>query len=253
MHALVRKLEEGQLQPGSEEEAKAMVWLEARRKAGVKGGAVVADLLRRFQAGQLQPGSEEETKALAWREARREGGVKGRSVVADLLRRFKSGQLQPGSEEEASARAFAEAGKNSAKPLSVPRAIAPGQKYPQPNLSVSVLGGLVHAPYSSQVPPDGLPVEESAFSRRVDSLQLAAHEGGWREAQPASQGQRGVCVSSQEGLARLATMPAFVQRQAPLKAADLKEERGKIGSRAREIFAELWPDMVEEDDEKAVM
>jgi hypothetical protein len=52
----------------------------------------------------------------------------------------------------------------------------------------------------------------------MDSLQLAAHEGGWREAQPASKG--GVCVSSQAGLDRLATMPVFVQRQAPLDAAD---------------------------------
>jgi hypothetical protein len=32
-----------------------------------------------------------------------------------------------------------------------------------------------------------------------------------------------------------------------------KEERRNVGSRAHEIFAELWPEMVEEDDEKAVV
>ncbi len=132
-------------------------------------------------------------------------------------------------------------GKNRAKPLSVPRAIAPGRKYPTPQLGISVLGGMVSAPCSSQAPPDGLPETESAYSRRMDSLQLAAHEGGWREAQPAGKG--GVCVCSHEGLARLDALPAFVQRQAPSDAADQKEERRKVVSRAREIFAELWPEM----------
>jgi hypothetical protein len=36
-----------------------------------------------------------------------------------------------------------------------------------------------------------------------------------------------------------------VQRQAPSDAADQKEERRKVGSRASEIFAELWPETVE--------
>jgi hypothetical protein len=204
----------------------------------MRGGKVTADLVQRFKAGQLQPGSEEEAKALALQEARRKGAVQAGALAADLMHRFKAGQLQPGSKEEAVALAKIEAGKNNAKPLSVPRAIDPGSKYPKPALKISVLGGNVCARHSSQAPPVGLPVEESAFSRRMDSLQLAAHEGGWREAQPA--GKSGTCVSSQAGLDRLATMPAFVRRQAPLNAA---EERKRVGSRACEICAELWPDL----------